>query len=176
MSWVLFFFPEESFRDQAGDLIKESVSQVFKIAFKLALFHGMWCWSTYTVFGCHMVYLPTLLSALMALVPLLPTYFDCLPGVLELWLVWNRPFSAFSLFFLHLMASWWVDPLVYSEIQSSHHYVTGLSVVGGLYFFGIQGVLIGPMLVCALLVLRKIVMVMAQEKSSNLPHKSDAVE
>ena len=109
VSWLLFFFPEESFREEASNLINESVSQVFKIAFKLSIFHGLWCWSTLTVFGCHMVYLPTLLSAVMALVPLLPTYFDCIPGVLELWLVWKRPFSAITMFILHLAASWWVE-------------------------------------------------------------------
>ena len=165
-SWILLFFPEESLRDTAGTLINESVSQVFTTAFKLALFHGLWCWCTFSVFGCHLVYLPTLLAALMAVLPLLPTYFDCIPGVLELWLVWERPFSALSLFLLHLAASWFIDPMVYSEIESSHHYVTGLSVVGGMYFFGIQGVLIGPMLVCAVLVMRNITMVMGSVESS----------
>ena len=52
-------------------------------------------------------------------------------------------------------------------IESSHHYVTGLSVVGGLYFFGVQGVLIGPMLVCALLVFRKIIIHMAEKSGKS---------
>ena len=171
LSWILFFFPEESLRETASILINDSVNQVFKTAFKLAIFHGLWCWCTFSMFGCHLIYLPTLLAALMAVLPLLPTYFDSLPGVLELWLVWNRPISAISLFALHFTASWFIDPMVYSEIESSHHYITGLSVVGGLYFFGIQGVLIGPMLVCALLVIRNITMVMANSEEIKKKNK-----
>ena len=154
MNWLVFYFPDE-LRKIAIDSINEAVSQVFKTTFKLALFHSLFTWLSYSLFGCTFIFFPTLISAVMASVPLLPTYFDCIPGVIEMWFT-TSPVKAFLLFLLHLAASWWIDPLVYSEIKSSHHYITGLSVVGGLYFFGLQGVIIGPMLVCALLIISKL--------------------
>lgn len=166
INWILFVFPDGPLRDEAVNSIHTAVSQVFKTAFKLSLFHTLWTWLTYYLFGCRMVYLPTLLAAIIAMIPLFPTYCTCIPGVLELWFVGHK-FASAGMFILHFAASWWIDPLIYSEIEQSHHYVTGLSVVGGLYFFGIQGVLLGPMLVCSLLILTKLVSAGIQAGTNN---------
>jgi predicted PurR-regulated permease PerM len=136
--------------------IRRAIEQVFESSLKIALFHGMWCWLTYTVFGCSLTYTTSLTMASVAVTALIGTYWLSLPAVLQLWLYSNRPIHALVLFLLHLGATWFVDPVIYGQIQGSHHYVTGLSVVGGLYFLGLEGVIIGPMLLCAILIFAQV--------------------
>ncbi|KNC87192.1 hypothetical protein SARC_00719, partial [Sphaeroforma arctica JP610] len=56
--------------------------------------------------------------------------------------------SALWLFLMHYGLVWFVDPAIYGEIPSSHPYVTGMSIVMGLSRWGLQGALIGPVIVC----------------------------
>eukprot|EP00126_Sphaerothecum_destruens_P011700 Sdes_comp20947_c2_seq4m18568 len=56
--------------------------------------------------------------------------------------------NAILLFASHILVVWTVYPAVYSEIPSSHPYITGLSVVMGVYAFDWQGAVFGPILIC----------------------------
>ena len=42
----------------------------------------------------------------------------------------------------------WVDPLMLSDVENAHPYLTGMSIVLGLTQWGLNGVIIGPLLVC----------------------------
>ncbi|ETO10813.1 hypothetical protein RFI_26564, partial [Reticulomyxa filosa] len=42
----------------------------------------------------------------------------------------------------------WIDPIIYNRIEYSHPYLTGLSIVLGLAEFGLNGAILGPVLVC----------------------------
>jgi hypothetical protein len=49
---------------------------------------------------------------------------------------------------LHMIyVGWFVDTALYNEIPNSHPWITGWSVIMGLFAFGLEGVLIGPILV-----------------------------
>eukprot|EP01094_Clydonella_sp_ATCC50884_P001797 TRINITY_DN11349_c0_g1_i1.p1 TRINITY_DN11349_c0_g1~~TRINITY_DN11349_c0_g1_i1.p1 ORF type:complete len:879 (+),score=305.11 TRINITY_DN11349_c0_g1_i1:688-3324(+) len=156
-NWLLFMLDEQgSTRHHVEQSIHQAIEEVFETSFKIALFHGLWCWLTYTLFQCSIPYVTSLLMACFAVTALIGTYWLSIPAVLELWLFRNKPIHAFVLFVLHLSAVWVFDPIIYGQIQGSHYYVTGLSVVGGVYFLGVEGVVIGPMLLCGILIFGKL--------------------
>lgn len=48
----------------------------------------------------------------------------------------------------NLYVWWYVDTAIYREIKDSHPLIAGLSMVLGFTAFDVQGILLGPVLVC----------------------------
>lgn len=125
---------------------REGVERVVAVHAKLVLFHALFSWATLRLMGSHLVYLSTLLSVAAVLLPFVGTWSVSLLGAAELWLLAGRPFDAIVLVGMHLLASQFVDPIMLGDM-GGHHHPLGLSVVGGLYVFGIEGIFLGPFLV-----------------------------
>ncbi len=153
--WFLFIFPTDGPRQLVEQSISQAINEVLLSLFKLCLFHGLWTYLTLTLLGVRIVYISTLLTIVVVVLPVMGPYWACLPACLELWLVSGKWVHAVVLFGLHFVANWVIDPKIYSE-SSGHYYVTGLSVVGGVYFLGVEGALVGPMLLCVVIFLHKI--------------------
>lgn len=125
-----------------------NVLGVFSATVKLALFHGLFMWVTCSWLDLDLKYLCCLASMFLAVVPLVPSFVVAIPGTLQLLL--QRQFAWAIIFpVLHILLWYgWVMEAIYREIPSAPHpYVTGLSVLGGVYLFNVPGVLLGPMLV-----------------------------
>jgi len=48
-----------------------------------------------------------------------------------------------------------------------HPWLTGLSVVGGIYYFGISGAILGPLVLCAVLVCASVFPSLMPEQHQN---------
>lgn len=144
---------------------------------KLSLFHGLFTWFTHTVFGAHVVYLPSMLASIMAAAPFVETYWCSIPAFLDLWLSQDRLYLGITLILIHFIIPSNFNPIVHSEIKGGGHpFLTGknrslakiktdvssftaLSIVGGMYLFGgIEGAIYGPLLLCLLSVLSGLIM------------------
>ncbi|KFD57758.1 hypothetical protein M513_01428, partial [Trichuris suis] len=133
------------------EALQRSVSGVFVITMNMSLFYGLYTWLACSLFGLNMTVVPSIIAAAVAAVPVAPPWFACLPGVLELWLVNGENMLAILLLLCSILPSLFVNTTFYTKLDDSHPYLTGLSICGGVYWLGLEGAIIGPILLCCLL-------------------------
>ena len=107
-------------------VIEESIRSVFVASLKMAAFYGIYTYIVYSLFSVSIVYLPSIVAALLAFLPIIGTYWTCIPGVLELWLIHNKPLNAIIFVIMHFLPfTVGVDKAIYCEIRGGHPYLTG---------------------------------------------------
>ncbi|KRX64254.1 Transmembrane protein [Trichinella sp. T9] len=109
---------------EIADEVEQAVKSVFLVTVKMAFFYGMFTWLTHTLFAVSLVFIPS-----------------------------GEPFLAAFLFFIHYGCSYVVDDSIYAGIKLTTPFLTGMAVAGGLMWWGLEGAIFGPLVLCFLLVL-----------------------
>ncbi len=107
----------------------------------------------FVIFGIQQfLYTSMLLAGLCAMFPVVPVWLVFLPPAINFF-VWEGLVLWPAIFMsAGLALSWVLAPMVYMLVPYSHPYVTGLSLVLGLYTYGLEGILLGPLIVCLTLI------------------------
>lgn len=74
----------ETAREHTAASFSEALRGVFQSALKLAVFHSVFTCLTFRAFGVQLVYVPTLLSAVCAILPLVQVWMLAVPAALQL--------------------------------------------------------------------------------------------
>jgi predicted PurR-regulated permease PerM len=91
------------------------------------------------------------LSFTFSALPFVGPYLVVIPSSIDLYYRSATAIPALMLMLSHLVVYWFVDPIIYGEIQGgTHAYVIALSVVGGLYLMGAEGIILGWLLMLQL--------------------------
>lgn len=94
------------------------------------------------------MYLATTFTFFISIVPIIPPYLVCVPWVISIG-VTSSVVKAIALFGVQYFAFTVLDDMLYEKnIVALNSYVSALSVVFGVYVFGFEGVIFGPLLVC----------------------------
>ncbi|VDN05924.1 unnamed protein product [Thelazia callipaeda] len=94
-----------------------------------------------------------MLAAIFAAVPIVSPYFVFIFGFLELYFMKHETAVAILFVMAGFAPKVFAETAFYNELSGSHPYVTGLAIIGGMYWLGLQGAIIGPILLCSMIVL-----------------------
>jgi len=121
----------------------------------IGILQGIIAGSGFFIFGVPNALFLTLLAVIAGILPIVGTAIIWIP-VFILMLIAGNNLAAWGIFAFG-MASSWIDnilrPIFISKMTKIHSGIVLISMIGGAFFFGILGVIIGPLVVAYLLII-----------------------
>eukprot|EP00397_Hematodinium_sp_SG-2012_P005815 GEMP01005839.1.p1 GENE.GEMP01005839.1~~GEMP01005839.1.p1 ORF type:complete len:795 (+),score=139.79 GEMP01005839.1:303-2687(+) len=145
------------------DCCDRALRAVLVSALKMSLFHSGFTFLLFSFNELPVVFVPTALTTLISLVPLVPPVIVPALSVPYLWMH-GHMFQSGVAFLLSFCVWWSVPASIYAEIPKSHPWLTGLAVVLGVSHFGVRGAVLGPLLVTVPLICAELLVVFNESR------------
>ena len=161
-------------RDQVAAAVGRSVQRVFICTLKMAAFHAGFTWLVLRAtmaagLDVHFPYCTVVAAAALAAVPIVPPYIVAVPVATQLSYVGQGPLALCFFATFYTVCSF-ADDAILSEIERVNPYLAFLSIFGGLYFFeGVQGAVLGPLLLAFLSCIHSLYMDAVSAKYTGAP-------
>ena len=134
---------------------------------KLAKFHAFFVWCVFTILGAEYKYFATFMVFSFTLVPVFPAGYVTLPWAISAGLSGNYVTMTIFGYGINFVIGY-IDWYSYEGQIKVHPYCTALSVALGCSTFGMQGLIIGPLIVCTTVLLFD-----SQQEYANLKARHD---
>ncbi|PRP79205.1 hypothetical protein PROFUN_13085 [Planoprotostelium fungivorum] len=147
-------FTEEE-QNKIYDSLRSSIGKIFFCTLAVGSLHY---WVTFLAFyfaelDCKNIF--AAISAFLSTIPFLGTWLLWLPASVYLFLV-DRWLQAAVMAVMHVSATYWIQPLIFSWIPGNPYYVS-LSAMLGINSYGVVGAFFGPLLAGVLFTLLDII-------------------
>jgi len=83
----------------------------------MAIFYGLYTYFVHSLFTLNIVFIPSVMAALLAAIPIFPPYAVALFGVFELWLVRGESVAALVFAGASIAPLFFADPAFYREVK-----------------------------------------------------------
>ena len=139
---------EQENKARVSETIQKSINRIFLCSLLLCLSHAGVTYAIFTLFNLEFAYSASFITAFTAIFPVLSSWIVFIPAVFVLFLQHDPNLMYYSIAMLcSQVLLYFTDPLIYDMIPNSHPYITGMAVVLGISTFGLEGVLVGPLLI-----------------------------
>jgi len=142
---------DDNYQLKIAQTIEDSISGVFVLSAKMSIFYGFYTYFIHLLFNLNIVFIPSMFAAIFAAIPLLPPWVVGIFGIIELYFVQGNTLLSVIFASANFAPLFFADPAFYKELKGSHPYLTGLSVIGGIYWLGLQGAILGPIILCLMI-------------------------
>mgnify|MGYP001564594291 CR=1 FL=1 len=125
----------------------------------IGVLQGLILGISFFIFGIPKALLLTSIAVIVGIVPIVGPFLVWLPVAIYIFLTHGATFSFFGILFFGLIASSidnYLMPLIVSRKTQIHSGILLISMVGGLFFFGVLGFLLGPLVISYLLIFLEI--------------------
>ena len=144
---------EASRKNGISKSIIDSTSGVFMCSVKIFLFHALFTWLLLDAFEVKLAFITAILAGTFCIIPLLSPWMAVIPGSIYLYFVSSQLIKAVALPVIFTIVSGMAFNEIYQKHVHTHPYVTGLSILMGVYAFDLKGIIFGPLLVCVMVIL-----------------------
>ena len=164
-------------RARAAHVLETAVRGVVVSTAKMAAFHAVFTWLTFSVFGVDFAFLAAAAASIFAVMPILAAWNVALPAAAQL-LAQGRGWQGALLLVLHIYVTGDVADAIYSEIPGSHPYLTGLAIFSGMWAFDdlLQGAIVAPLTVCIITAIVQLYKEMTDEVEKETEQKESDFE
>ncbi len=125
----------------------------------IGIIQGLILGISFFIFGIPNALLLTLISIVIGIFPLIGPFVVWLPLAVYIFSTQGMTISFFGIVFFGIIASSidnYLRPLIVSKRVKIHSGILLISMIGGLFFFGVLGIILGPLIISYLLVFLEI--------------------